>query len=66
MKLKVKYLFPTSSTVQLQLPNFPTSFFIFIYQLPEGLGLRKTLSHGIRTQNNLQTREDNFWIFMEL
>ena len=35
MKLEVKYLFPTLSTVQLQLPNFPTSFFIFIYQLPE-------------------------------
>ena len=66
MKLEDKYLFPTSSTVQFQLPNFLTSFFIFIYQLPEGLGMRKTLSHGIRMQNNLQTRKDNFWIFMEL
>ena len=28
--------------------------------------MRKALSHGIRMQNNLQTREDNFWIFMEL
>ena len=35
MKLEVKYLFPALSTVQLQLPNFPTPFFIFIYQLPE-------------------------------
>ena len=51
MKLEVKYLFPALSTVQLQLPNFPTSFFIFIYQLPEGLGLRKTLSHGIAKQS---------------
>ena len=38
MKLKVKYLFPTSSSGA----NF------YIYQLPESLGMRKILAHGIR------------------
>ena len=38
VKLEVKYLFPTSFSVA----NFN------IYQLPEGLGMRKILAHGIR------------------
>ena len=66
MKLEVKYLFPTLSTVQLQLPNFPTSFFIFIYQLPENVVWGWEKHYHMVSQNNLQTREDNFWIFMEL
>ena len=37
MKLEVKYLFTTS---------FSGAKF-YIYQLPEGLGMRKTLTHGI-------------------
>ena len=48
MKLKVKYIFPTLSSVA----NF------YIYQLPEGLGMKKILAHGIRMQKNPQTRED--------
>ena len=55
MKLEVKYLFPTSSSGA----NF------YIYQLHEGLGMRKILAHGIRMQNNPQTRVDFFWIFMD-
>ena len=35
MKLRVKYLFPTSSS--------GTKF--YIYQLPEGLGMTKILAH---------------------
>ena len=38
MKLKVKYLFPTSSSAA----NF------YIYGLPEGLGVRKILAGGAR------------------
>ena len=52
MKLEVKYLFPTSSSGA----NF------YIYQLYEGLGM---IAHGIRTQNNPQTKVDFFWIFMD-
>ena len=55
MKLKVKYLFPTSSSAA----NF------YIYGLPEGLGVRKILAGGARMQKNLQTREDIFWIFTD-
>ena len=36
MKLKVKYLFPTS--------HLGANF--FIYQLPEGLEMKKILAHG--------------------
>ena len=42
MKLEVKYLFPTSSS--------GASF--FIYQLSEGLEMRKILAHSIRMQKN--------------
>ena len=55
MKLKVKYIFPTSSSGA----NF------YMYQLPEGLGMRKVLVHGIRMQKNSQTREDIFWTFTD-
>ena len=55
MKLKVKYLFPTSSS----------GADFYIYQLPEGLGMSKVLAHGIRMQKNPQTREDIFWIFTD-
>ena len=37
MKLNVKYIFPTLSSVAN----------IYIYQLPEGLGMKKILAHGI-------------------
>ena len=52
MKSEVKYIFPTSSS--------GVSF--HIYQLPEGLGMRKILPHGIRIQSNPQTREKIFRI----
>ena len=38
MKLEVKYIFPTSTSSA----NF------YIYELPESLGMRKVLAHGIR------------------
>ena len=53
VQLKVEYLFPTSSSGS----NF------YVYQLPEGLGIRKILAHSIRTQKNPQTRADIFFIF---
>ena len=57
MKLEVKYLFPTSSSGA----NF------YIYQLPEGLGMRKILPRGIRMQNNPGKKFSWFSrIFMEL
>ena len=59
MKLKVKYLFPTS------MPG--TDF--YIYQLPEGVKMREISVHDIRMQKNPQTRVDIFWIlkmFVEL
>ena len=56
MKLEVKHVFPTSSS----------GVIFFIYQLSEGLGMRRILAHGIRMQRKPQSREDNFWIFMEL
>ena len=55
MKLKVKYLFPTSSS--------DASF--YIYQLPESLEMRKTLAYGIKMQKNPQTRKDILWIFTD-
>ena len=58
MKLEVKYLFPTSSSGA----NF------FIYELPEGLGMRKILAHGTRmqiTSEDPQTSEAMFLIFMD-
>ena len=54
MKLEVKYLFPTPSSGA----NF------YIYQFPEGLGMRKILTHGISKQKNPQTRKD-FWTFTD-
>ena len=38
MKLEVKYFFPTSSS----------GAHFYIYQLPEGLEMRKILTHGIK------------------
>ena len=55
MKLEVKYLFPSSSSGA----NF------YIYELPEGLLMRKILAHGTRMQKNPQTRKDIFWIFTD-
>ena len=46
MKLEGKYLFPSSS--------LGASF--CIYELPEILGTRKILAHGIRMQKNPKTR----------
>ena len=48
MKLKLKNLFPNSSS--------ETN--VYIYQLPEGLGMREVLAHGISMQKNPQTREE--------
>ena len=45
---------------------FPTSFSgtnVYIYQMPEGLGMKKILTHGVRMQMNPQTRADVSWIF---
>ena len=54
--MKFKYLFPASCSGA----NF------YIYQLPEGLGMRKIFAHGIRMQKNRQSREDIFfWIFTD-
>ena len=53
MKLKVEYLFTTSSS----------GSHFYIYQLPEGLGMGKILANNIRTQKNPQTRTDICWIF---
>ena len=56
MNLKVKYLFPSSSSGA----NF------CIYQLPECLGMRKKiLAHGIMMQKKPQTRVDILWIFTD-
>ena len=49
-----KYLFP----------NLFSGSNFYIYQFPEGLGMRK-IAHGIRMQNNSQTRTNIFWIFTE-
>ena len=49
-KLEVKYLVPASSS----------GANLYIYQLPEGLGMRKILTHGIRMQKNPQSRKDIF------
>ena len=38
----------------------------FIYQLSEGLEIRKILADGIRVQKNQQTRGHIFWILIEL
>ena len=39
--------------------KFEVKYF-FIYQLPEDLGMRKILAHGIRMQKNPQTRDKIF------
>ena len=59
MKLKVKYLFPTSSS--------GTKF--YIYQLPERLGMTKILAHGKGCKRIHKTRHPFLVfsrIFMEL
>ena len=53
MKLKVKYIFPTSSS--------GTNFYC---QLSKGLGKKKS-AHSIRMERNPQTRENIFWIFTD-
>ena len=55
MKLEVKYLFLTSSLGA----NF------YIYQLPEGLGMRKILTHCVTMPKIPQNKEDIFWIFTD-
>ena len=55
MKLEVKYIFPTSA------PGVNN----YIYKLPKGLGMRRILARGTRTQKNPQIREDIFWIFTD-
>ena len=55
MKLEVKYLFSISSS----------SVTFYIYELSEGLGMRKILGHGTRMQKNPQNREDGFLIFRD-
>ena len=55
MKLEVKYLFS----------NSVSSASFYIYQLPEGLGMSKILTHGIRMQKNPETRVDIFWILTD-
>ena len=55
MKLEIKYLFPTSSS----------GVKFSIYQLFEGMEMRKILAHFIRMQKKPQTREHIFWIFTD-
>lgn len=55
MKLGVKPLFPTPSS----------GFNFFIYQLFEGLEMRKISVHVIRMQTNPKTKVDSFWIFTD-
>ena len=55
MKLKVKYFFLASCS--------GGKFYIF--QLPEGLGMRKILVHGTRIHKNPQSKENIFWIFTD-
>ena len=55
MKLKVKYIFPAST------PGVNN----YICKLPEGLGTRRILTHGTKTQKNPQTRKDIFTIFTD-
>ena len=55
MKLEVIYIFPTSTP---DLNNY-------IYELHEGLGMRRIFAHGTRIQKNRQTRKDIFWIFTD-
>ena len=38
----------------------------FLYQLPQGLGIRKISVNGIRAKKNPHSKENIFWIFMEL
>ena len=55
-KLEVKYNFPTSTL----------GANVYIYELPQVLGIRKILAHGARMQKNPQTRENIFWIFTNI
>ena len=55
MKFEVKYIFLSPSSVA----NF------CIYQLPERLGMRKSIAPGIRMQKNPQTMATIFWIFLD-
>ena len=51
----MKYIFPTST------PGVNN----YIYQLSEGLGIKRILAHVIRIQKNPQTRQDIFWILTD-
>ena len=53
IKLEAKYLFPTSSS----------GSDVYIYQLLEGLRIRKILAHGIRMQKNPHIGTEIFWVF---
>ena len=57
MKLKFKYIFPTSTS----------GANVYVCELPEGLGIRK-IAYGTRMLKNTQTRKDIFrlQIFKEL
>ena len=55
MKFEVKFLFPTSSS----------GAHFYVYEMPEGLGMRKIWAHGTRMQKNPQTREDIFWLLTD-
>ena len=50
-----QYLFPSLSSVGK----------FWIYQLTEGLEMRKILTHRLRMQKNSQTRADILWIFTD-
>lgn len=54
MKLKVRYLFSTSSLG------------FFIHKLSENLETRKILAYVIKMQKNPQTRVQIFWIFTDV
>ena len=53
MKLEVKYLFQSSFSVK----NF------YIYQLAEGLGMRKILANGTRNAKGSKNQEGGFLNF---
>ena len=55
MKLKINYLFATSSSGAI----------FYIYQLPAGLRMRKILADGIRMQKKPQTKKETFWILAD-
>ena len=55
IKLRVKYIFPAST------PGVNN----YNGKMPEGLVMRRILTHGTKIQKNPQTRKDIFWIFTD-